>query len=120
MRKVLYHALLNDNPGVRIEQRCSGDRQHRPGDVYHPSFRNARPAYFDVTIRNTLQPAFLQRGADQAGVAADAGMAAKDLLHLAAVEASGGEFFPLVVESFRVWAPCSLDTLRLIASRATT
>ena len=47
-------------------------------------------------------------------------MAAKDLLHLAAVEASGGEFFPLVVESFGVWAPCSLDMLRLIASWATT
>ena len=73
-----------------------------------------------MTVSNTLQPAFLQRAADQAGVAADAGMAAKGLLHLAAVEASGGEFFPLVVESFGVWAPCSLDMLRLIASRATT
>ena len=34
-------------------------------------------------------------------------MAAKDQLHANAVEESGGEFYPIVVESFGVWAPCS-------------
>ena len=78
-------------------------------------FCNGRPAFFDVTVRNTLQPAFLSRGAETAGVAAEAGIAAKDAAHEAAVSASGGslptrgrEFFPLVVESFGVWAPSSL------------
>ena len=47
-------------------------------------------------------------------------MAAKDQLHATAVEESGGEFYPIVVESFGVWAPCSLMRLREIASRATT
>ena len=71
-------------------------------------------------MRNTLQPAFLLRGAERAGFAAEAGVAAKDQLHATAVKESGGEFYPIVVESFGVWAPCSLITLREIASRATT
>ena len=116
----MFHTLRNDNPGVRMEQRCDGDRQTRPGDVFHPSFRNDRPAFFDVTVRNTLQPAFLISGAEAAGVAAEAGVAAKDVAHAATVSASGGDFFPLVVESFGVWAPSSLETLRLISSRAST
>ena len=120
LRQMLYHALLNDHPGGRIEQRCASDRQLRPGDVFHSSFQNGKPGYFDITVRNTLQPAFLMRGAEQAGVAAEAGVAVKDHLHAAAVEESGGEFYPIVVESFGVWAPCSLVTLREIASRATT
>ena len=60
------------------------------------------------------------RGGEQAGIAAVAGVAVKDQLHAAAVEESGGEFYPIVVESFGVWAPCSLVTLREIVSRATT
>ena len=120
LREIVYHALRNDNPGVRLEQRCASDRQMRPGDVYHPSFCNGRAAFFDLTVRNTLQPAFLACGSETAGVAAEAGIAAKDAAHEAAVSASGGEFFPLVVESFGVWASSSLSTLRQIASRATT
>ena len=45
---------------------------------------------FDVTVRNTLQPAFLAGGAIRPGVAAEAGEAAKDLHHAAAVEQAGG------------------------------
>ena len=119
LREIDYLALANDHRGVRLEQRCLTDRQDRPGDVYHPSFLNGRPGYFDVSVRNTLQSAFLTRGASHAGVAADAGVAAKDMHHDEAVR-SAGDFFPLVVETFGVWAPSSLATLRTIASRATT
>ena len=83
-------------------------------------FATENPVISDVTVRNTLQPAFLLRGAERAGFAAEAGVAAKDQLHATAVEESGGEFYPIVVESFGVWAPSSLITLREIASRATT
>ena len=54
LREVIYHALSNDNSEVRMEQRCRGDRQSRPGDVFHPSFKNKWQAYFDITVRNTL------------------------------------------------------------------
>ena len=81
---------------------------------------NGLPGYFDVSVRNTLQPAFLIRGALRAGVAADAGLQAKDAHHLEAVEQSGGDFYPLVVETFGVWAAPSLDILHQVASRAAT
>ena len=121
LRQVLYHALLKDHPGLRIEQRCASDRQLRPEDVFHPSFQNGKPGYLDITVRNTLQPAFLMSGAEQAGIAVEAGVAVKDQLNAAAVEKSGGEFTPS--SSSRLVcgpAPCSLVTQREIASRATT
>ena len=77
---------------------------------------NGHPGYFDVSVRNTLQPAFLIRGALRAGVAADAGLQAKDAHHLEAVEQSGGDFYPLVVETFGVWAAPSLDILHQVAA----
>jgi len=120
LREVIFHALTNDCRGVRREQRCAADRQDRPGDVYHPSFQNGRPGYFDVSVRNSLQPAVLARGAGRAGVAAEAGVAAKDAHHEDAVADAGGDFYPLVVETLGVWAPPSLAILRLIASRAAT
>ena len=82
---------------------------------------NGRPGYFfDLSVRNTLQPAFLIRGALRAGVAADAGLQAKDAHHLEAVEESGGDLHPLAVETFGVWAAPSLDILHQVASRAAT
>ena len=120
LRDIVYHALRMDNPGVRTEQRCQGDHLDRPGDIFHPDFQDGRPAYFDVTVRNTLQPAFLAEGAIRPGVAAEAGEAAKDLHHAAAVEQAGGVFLPLAVESFGVWTPHSLATLQRIAAHTTT
>ena len=43
-----------------------------------------------------------------------------DMHHDEAIRSAGGDFFPLVVETFGVWAPSSLATLRTIASWATT
>ena len=45
LRDIVYHALRMDNPGVRTEQRCQGDHQDRPGDIFHPDFQDGRPAY---------------------------------------------------------------------------
>ena len=73
-----------------------------------------------MTIRNTLQPAFLAEGVIRAGVAAEAGEAAKDLHHVAPVEQAGGVFLPLAVESLGVWTSHSLATLKKIAARTTT
>ena len=89
------------------------------GDIFHPDFQDGRPAYFDVTVRNTLQPAFLAEAAICPGVAAEAGEAAKDLHHAAAVEQAGGVFLPLAGETFGVWTPHSIATLKRIAARTT-
>ena len=45
-------------------------------------------------LDNSMRPAFLARAAIRAGVAAEAGVAAKDLRHEGAVHAAGGDFFP--------------------------
>jgi len=120
LRDVVYHALRLDCPGVRTEQRCAGDHHDRPGDIFHPDFQDGLPGYFDVTVRNTLQAGFVAEGASHAGVAAAAGEAAKDMHHADAVHQAGGVFFPLVVETFGVWTPSSLELLRRVAARTTT
>ena len=74
----------------------------------------------DVTVRNTLQPAFLAEAAVRPGMVAEAGEAAKDLHHAAVVEQAGAMFLPLVMESLGVWTPHSLETLRDIAARTIT
>ena len=48
-----------------------------------------------------------------------AGEMVKDEKHLAAVEKVGSDFIPLVVESFRVWTPFALMTLRTIVDHTT-
>ena len=119
LRDIVFHALRMDNPGVRTEQRGQGDHQDRPGDIFHPDSQDERPAYFDVTVRNTLQSAFLAEGAIRTGVAVEAGEAAKDLHHAAAVEQAGGVFLLLAVESFGIWTPHSFETPKRIAARTT-
>ena len=43
---------------------------------------------------------------------------AKDSKHRQVVEANGGTFYPLVVESMGLWSPFALKSLRVIAARA--
>ena len=112
---IIYNALSQDHPGVLKEQRASYDDGLRPGDVFHPDFQHGRPAYFDVSIHCTTQPAFISSCASCAEVAAAAGEVAKDDKHLAAVEKVGSDFVPLVVETFGVWTPFALKTLQNIA-----
>ena len=42
---VLWHALSQDNPDVKREQRSSGDSQSRPGDIYHPDYAHGLPTF---------------------------------------------------------------------------
>jgi len=113
---MVYNALPQDHPGVLKEQRASYDDGLRPGDVFHPDFQHGRPAYFDISICSTTQPAFIPSSASCTGVvAAAAGEVAKDEKHWAAVENVGSDFIPLVVECSGVWTPFALKTLRTIA-----
>lgn len=71
---------------------------------YHPDFTNGCPAYFDVSIRNTLQSSISNQAAmhTTAGVAAADGEANKDNKYVAMVERAGAVFVPLAVETLGV------------------
>ena len=114
---ILHHALLQDRPGVLKEQRASFDDSSCPGDIFHPDYQLGRPAYFDASVRSTTH---ISSSASCAGVAAAAGVVAKNVKHLAIVEKAGGDFIPLVVESFGIWIPFALLVLYSIADHTTT
>ncbi len=117
--EVIWHALQQDNPNARREQRVSGESQARPGDIYHPDYSNGYPTFFDISVRNTLQPSVINRAASSAGVAASEGEAQKDQKHKALVEEAGAIFTPLVTETLGVWSPFAKATLKNIAARST-
>ncbi|XP_062518293.1 uncharacterized protein LOC134193482 [Corticium candelabrum] len=117
LRDVIFHTLLEDHSGTRREQHCGGYNNSRPGDVYHPDFLLGRPGYFDITVRNSFQQSHIVHSAYCAGAAAAAGEMEKDDRHKDNVEATGGVFYPLVVESYGTWTSSSLQTLKTIARR---
>ncbi len=116
LRDIVYHALKVDNQNVKIEQSTGGPSNTRPGDVYHPDFDNGKPAFFDVSICNTLQPGKISTAAVSAGAIAEQGEMSKDSKHLQSVEAVGGSFYPLVVETMGPWTPFALRTIATRAS----
>ena len=92
---IVFHALLQDNSGCKREQRCGSSLDRRPGDVFHPDFcMVAKPAYFDVNVRNPLQDSILSQSAVSAGIAASRGEVEKDAHHEEAVaNAAWGNFY---------------------------
>ena len=76
----------------------------RPGDVYHPDFLYGKSAYLDVTMRNPLQDSLLSQSVV---IAALRGEVEKDAHLEAVVQAAGGIFVPLAVETLGLWSPCS-------------
>ena len=117
LAEVIFQALLVKNKDVVKEVRCSGSDESRPGDVFHPDFLEGKPAYFDITVRNSLQPLYVTKAAVRAGAAAEAGEEQKDTRHEANVLATGGLFYPLVLETLGFWSPFSIKTLKAIASK---
>ena len=115
---IIYNALSQNHPGVLRKQRASYYDGLRPGNIFHPDFQHGHPAYFNVSICCTTQPAFISC-ASCTGVAAAAVEVAKVDKHLAAVEKVGSDFFPLVVETFGVWTSFALKALQNIADRTT-
>ena len=57
--------------------------------------------YFDVTIRNSLQPSYILKAAISPDAAAEAAKFKKDARHKANVTTAGGLFYPLVLN---LWA----------------
>ena len=106
LRTIIWHALLMDDKGAAREQYC-GNSNNRPGDVYHPDFALGKSAYFDVSVRSSLQPKFLSRAAVQAGAAGEAGEIEKDSKHEEVVVSAGGLFSPWLLS---LWA-CGLPAV---------
>ena len=74
----------------------------------------------DITVRNSLQGRFLNQASVKPGAAAVAGEEEKDMIHNSRVVNSGGEFYPLVAETFGYWTPSSSKCLRIIAAKTIT
>ena len=108
-----------DNEGAQLEQRCGPDTNSRSGDIFHPDFTDGRPGYFDVSMRNIMQPPYITKSAISARAAAMAAEEEKDPRHDSKVNAAEGYFYPIIVESFGLWTPSSLATLKVIASKTT-
>jgi len=88
--------------------------------MYHLDFNLGRPAYFDLSVKSTTQSTVIFSTSSQAWVAAAAaGEVAKDTQYQYIVRADGGEFIPLVCETFGVWTPYALSILNSIADRST-
>ena len=116
---IVCNTLSQSHLGVSKEQRVSYEYNSHPGDVYHPDFQQGCLAYFDASVHSTTQPSHISSSLSCAGVAAAAGELTKDQRHQDAVEEAGCDFVPLVVETFGVWSPFSLQTLRTIAECTT-
>ena len=72
-----------------------------------------------MSVCSTTQPCHISCSSSSVKVAAAAGELAKDQRHLDAVEEAGNDFIPLVVETFGVWSPFTLQIFHTIANRMT-
>ena len=75
------------------EMRCNGSTESCLRDVFHPDFLEGRPAYFVVTVRNSLQPLYVTKSAVRAEAAAEAGEEQEDIHHEDRVRTAGGLFY---------------------------
>lgn len=118
LRDVLFHALKQDHPNVKLEQHFTGHSKTRPGDIFHPEFKDHKPTFFDVTISNTLSPCNIPSSSRAGSAAADAEIR-KDGKYLESITIVGGAFIPLSVETLGLWSPYAIRILREIATRTT-
>ena len=116
---MVYNALFTDDCCRRCgKARCSSSKQTRSGDVYHPDCERGLPAYFDLSVRSSLQPSFLTQAASHPGAASEAGEIEKDERHHLNVSSTGSILHPLVVETLGLWTASSLQVLKIVARRA--
>ena len=113
----LFHTLLVDDSRCRREQRCTTTSNSRPGDIFHPNFQCGLPTYFDLSVRNYLQPSYIIQAANRAEAAAEAGVLEKDCRHEDVVKATESIFEPVVVETLGLWHPHSMHLLKIIARK---
>ena len=81
---------------------------------------HGKPTYFNVTVHCPLQESLLGESAVSAGVDTAKGEEDKNAHHDELVQAAGGIFVALVVESLGFWSAASHPVLQDIALRTTT
>ena len=47
-------------------QSWNSNNNMKPGDVFHPDFEQGLPTYFDLTVRNSIQPLYIAQAAQHA------------------------------------------------------
>ena len=67
-----------------------------------------------------MQPSYVSKAAIKPGAAAEAGEREKDKKHDNVFTQAEGHFYPLIVETLGHWSPPSLETLKIIASKASS
>ena len=114
LTRILFYSMLLDNPGVLLEQRVLVIIS--PNPLICTILISAKVVQLSLMfLYVTLSPSFIFL----AFVSAAAGEALKDKQHEANVVAAGGQFYPLIVETFVVWTPFARKTLKHIARRNT-
>ena len=111
-----YRALFQDNASCRKEQRCAGFRLDRPGCFFTLTLcmeTCVLRCYCEVSITGIFVESVCSF--QQVWLEED-----KDAHHDELVQASGGVFVPLVVESLGLWSVASCTVLQDIALRKTT
>jgi hypothetical protein len=89
----------------------------RPGDIFIPVWNRGRPAALDITVSSTMQTNLLKHASMKAGYVAEQAELRKDTKSFEKAKEAGIEFIPLALESFGIWTPLALGTLRTICSR---
>ena len=116
--ELVFNAVLVDDSRCRREMKCNSTNEAGPGDIFHPDFERGLPTYFDLTVRNSLQPSYLVKRTSRPGAAAEAGEIEKDQRHDCMVSQTGSVFHPLMLETLGLWSPNSLKVIKVIARRA--
>ena len=96
---------------------CSTTSKSTPDDIFHPDFQHGLPTYFDVSVRNFLQPSYIIQAANHAGAAAETEVLQKDRRHEDMVKATGSLFEPVGVGTLGLWHPHSMRMLKIIAGK---
>ena len=117
---MIFKKSLVEETRCQREQRCPSDSVKRSDDKFHTNFQRINlSAYFNATVRNSLQPSDLLQAKCYVGAAAEAGEDKKVLWHQTMASATGSIFEPFIVESLGPRTPNSLRILKSIARKAT-
>ena len=93
---------------------CYLPRRHFP-----PWFDDYKPTYFDISVRNSLLPQFLNRASFSASIISSVSEMDKNIKYNHSGSSAGFVFFPLVVKTLDLWTDSSISLLHHITACTT-